>query len=1334
MSLIVKNYRKRRGLRFLRGLVSGIFFCNTLLSAAPLFAQTPADLPAPGVMINLSGSFSPISLKGLTLYPQHPLRFDFIVDKGDAPVGNADLRSESNKLIKYFLASLTVPEKDLWVNLSPYEKDRIIAPEFGVTQMGRDLLAQDYLLKQLSASLTYPEHGLGKIFWEKVYAQVGRQYGVTEIPIDTFNKIWIIPDNAVVYEKDNTVFILESHLKVMLEEDYLISSNVGRGTKDVGGENQEIKQEGSKLTTYDLRLTTEIMREIILPAVEKEINAGKNFANLRQIYQSMILAIWYKQNLKETLLAKVYADQGKVKGVDIDDKMAAEKIYQQYLAAFKKGVYRYIKDDFDPSTQQVVPRKYFSGGFTVPESFRVQAANDYEGHAEIFEENRQKLRDGELFIAQTLTEEPAVAKEARDAAMIIDESWPTGFPTNSQLVSQGLNDFRDLLASLPEDLRGMVHDPRTGLGLQIFRVYIGVTPEWQIFLRENIYNERERLIKAIESNTNFQFIPRDPAGGHGSLINKQAALGVMRSSGDFPDEVMTNPNWFKDHPREWISLGGDNNNPDRDRFTIRYGILSGFPSEAAKKYPRYRRAKEKIVHRLEENPESEEYAYLRDAIDSEVTEWSENRQVEFQRQLILHMSDLLTTEEIDIVANKFSVDVWEEDWGTHRYSALSYSAFDPSDVEWAKRLEAVYQQALVEWDRMVAQTSGGDAAMLVDAAKLPTTREIVTEGLQAYKVLVEDSGLSESLRAELSHLESDFAKQIFSVYIGVTPERWLNRLGREENHALVTAIERNKNFRRVVHRDESGNNYSLINKKAASRVIRAGSDFPPEASADGWLENNSDQWWYGEGFHRRYGLLSGFSPGAVDKFERHIAVRMKILAHRNDFKGWEFKLLQRHFENINNGIRTGIIKKKVLLRIIKKRIKGLIDEDIAAHVNAFTTPFLEAEEGGYAAFSDEDVRWNNTLNSIYDDAVREWKRTSGYDAAMTAEVTLDEKFKKKDILAEHVIQSLRKFPRIVDKNGIPYILDVRSRDGVRSRFNPGLRKGEEVPLGVEIKIFLKRDNGAITNSYVLSFIVFDSGLVRDLDVNLKNLYWISMNPPAQAAAELADKKIGSRLFEKWGDALPEGVRVESFIANDDTKQEFIDHYHIDQDDHVRENATGRFVVDEPVDDDQVRAIDVFDQTLMGRLYKQYAGLEMISGFGVDTIKSILKQSERKDITLISAFKIVSVKKAAAKMKQNPQLLVPAQGIAGDNIGIALRGQKSQAEYGGIDFNPAHLNLQIKRDGKGVPLPVAQQDFSHIRLEGLTPIILDIKPATLQNLPFLLSQAEKESTELSFSAR
>ena len=88
------------------------------------------------------------------------------------------------------MAALTVPEDEMWVNLSPYERDRIIEEGFGDTEMGRDLLAQDYILKQLTASLMYPEEDLGSTFWDKIYEQAYEKYWTTEIPTDIFHKVW----------------------------------------------------------------------------------------------------------------------------------------------------------------------------------------------------------------------------------------------------------------------------------------------------------------------------------------------------------------------------------------------------------------------------------------------------------------------------------------------------------------------------------------------------------------------------------------------------------------------------------------------------------------------------------------------------------------------------------------------------------------------------------------------------------------------------------------------------------------------------------------------------------------------------------------------------------------------------------------------------------------------------------------------------------------------------------------------------------------------------------------------------------------------------------------
>lgn len=305
----------------------------------------------PGTMVALSPAFIPAHLSGLVIHPENAFQFDFLIDQGDGKLTPDEKNLEYNKLIKYFLAALTIPDKDQWVNLSPYEKDRMIPDAFGQTRMGNDLLIQDYMLKQLSASFLHPNGEVGKKFWKKVYAQAAKMYGNVHVPIQTFNKVWIVPHKATLYEKGNTVYILENHLKVMLEEDYLALRQASLSDRQAGLHGQTIQRNN---------LSQDIMRSIILPELEREINTGKNFALLRQVYSGMLLATWFKRSLKQSLLSTVYANQSKIDGVHGDSK-SNQMIYEKYLQAFKMGAFNMIQEERG-FNGQTIPRKYFSGG------------------------------------------------------------------------------------------------------------------------------------------------------------------------------------------------------------------------------------------------------------------------------------------------------------------------------------------------------------------------------------------------------------------------------------------------------------------------------------------------------------------------------------------------------------------------------------------------------------------------------------------------------------------------------------------------------------------------------------------------------------------------------------------------------------------------------------------------------------------------------------------------------------------------------------------------------------------------------------------------------------
>ena len=362
-----------------------IIFVFAFSSLCPSYAlaQSVSGLPMPGTMVSLSPVFTPTILRGLRVYPDNSLKFDFIVDSGDTGLKGAALKNESERLIKYFLAALTIPEDNLWVNLSPHEQDRVIPDTLAQTDMGTDMLAQDYLLKQVTASLIYPEDELGKQFWQKIYKKAYEEYGTTNIPVDTFNKVWIMPERAEVYVKDDRAFVVESRLKVMLEEDYVAlqaKQQVNSEKLLVNSKKTQNTTDHSQNTVSNNKLASDIVREIVIPALEKEVNEGKNFAQLRQIYNSLILAYWFKNNLKESILNRVYSDQSKIKGVDTKD--ISQDIYNQYIDSFKKGVCDFIKVEYDQYARKNIPRKYFSGGVVgrfAPENVEILHADTKRG-------------------------------------------------------------------------------------------------------------------------------------------------------------------------------------------------------------------------------------------------------------------------------------------------------------------------------------------------------------------------------------------------------------------------------------------------------------------------------------------------------------------------------------------------------------------------------------------------------------------------------------------------------------------------------------------------------------------------------------------------------------------------------------------------------------------------------------------------------------------------------------------------------------------------------------------------------------------------------------------
>lgn len=264
-------------------------------------------LPEPTAMLSVSDDYTLPILKGLKFNSDNVFDISFVVDSGSLSKTQLKdpryLGKEIKRIVDYFLAALMVDESQLWVNLSPYEQNRILDDELVMTELGRDMLAQDYLLKQLSSSLTNPKTDIGQKYWNVASKS------------SEMSKIWIKPDKAEIVSlpEKSSVFVSHATLKVESEDPQRF----------------------------------DFMSEVL----NEEINEGNNFSRLRQIYNSLILAKWFKQYVESS----VY-----VKRINSAKFIAKEQIYKLYKKSFESGVYDLIKEEQFAGSQ--VDRRYYCGG------------------------------------------------------------------------------------------------------------------------------------------------------------------------------------------------------------------------------------------------------------------------------------------------------------------------------------------------------------------------------------------------------------------------------------------------------------------------------------------------------------------------------------------------------------------------------------------------------------------------------------------------------------------------------------------------------------------------------------------------------------------------------------------------------------------------------------------------------------------------------------------------------------------------------------------------------------------------------------------------------------
>ncbi|MEW5758843.1 MAG: hypothetical protein AB1755_05200 [Candidatus Omnitrophota bacterium] len=346
-------------------LLAGIFCFNNLCYG---FQNTLTPGPVGEAFTGFSGQpFRPIHLRYLSYLPDTN-NFKLFLDKGSINnPSNKQIQSETKNLLNYFFVGLALPNKTFWVNLrpalnranevssglGPNEQNNVIDERLAQTDVGRILLEADVQLKQDTAKLTSPKTKEGKEYWNKLFIKAKElQQGATKIKIPTLLRPWIVPDEIIIAENKGSCYVYKATMKVMLEAEHRqlpqAPSLPKRGIKGEFDSNQNDKI----LNDYSAQL----IKELIIPKLNKEINSSKRYAALRQVYYSLIIAQWFKERHKD----KLKIDSGDLTNLTSKTPWSIDAYYRQYEKSFKEGEYN-IKEVI-PTAKAKIIRTYTSGG------------------------------------------------------------------------------------------------------------------------------------------------------------------------------------------------------------------------------------------------------------------------------------------------------------------------------------------------------------------------------------------------------------------------------------------------------------------------------------------------------------------------------------------------------------------------------------------------------------------------------------------------------------------------------------------------------------------------------------------------------------------------------------------------------------------------------------------------------------------------------------------------------------------------------------------------------------------------------------------------------------
>jgi hypothetical protein len=286
------------------------------------------------------------------------LGFSLLTDAAHPIPTAAEQQELQGRLGRYLNTFLVLGGEHVNVTLTPTDDYCGLPPLLRHTELGRDLLAQDVVLKHYTAAQLHPSTERGKSFWDRVNAlPSGRN------DFESCFRVWIVPGDAVVREEtvgeNGEVTIEKLGLKVRCEQDYrtLRQYRISQGTNQANNVTADSPDKEN--------VVIGLFRELIVPAIQNEVSFGPRFGLLRQILSVLLVAKWIMRSpLGEALTQAGFLGSNTPDryGLNVVDDAVLGAMKRIYLQMFGRGVWQHTVLRFDHQNGLMERRLYVAGG------------------------------------------------------------------------------------------------------------------------------------------------------------------------------------------------------------------------------------------------------------------------------------------------------------------------------------------------------------------------------------------------------------------------------------------------------------------------------------------------------------------------------------------------------------------------------------------------------------------------------------------------------------------------------------------------------------------------------------------------------------------------------------------------------------------------------------------------------------------------------------------------------------------------------------------------------------------------------------------------------------